>query len=63
MQARSYADVQRRMQGTVWVSGCKSWYQSEGGRIDTLWPGFTTAYWWRSLRFDAADYLSLARPA
>ena len=63
VQARSYADVQRRMQGTVWVSGCKSWYQSEGGRIDTLWPGFTTAYWWRSLRFDAADYLSLARPA
>ena len=63
VQARSYADVQRRMQGTVWVSGCKSWYQSEGGRIDTLWPGFTTAYWWRSLSFDAADYLSLARTA
>ena len=57
VQARSYADVQRRMQTTVWVSGCKSWYQSEGGRIDTLWPNFTTAYWWRTLRFDASAYL------
>ena len=57
VQARSYADVQRRMQSTVWVSGCNSWYQSEGGRIDTLWPNFTTAYWWRTLRFDASAYI------
>ena len=63
VQARSYADVQRRMQSTVWVSGCKSWYQSEGGRIDTLWPNFTTAYWWRTLRFDASAYRMTARPA
>ncbi len=40
-----YADVQRLMKQTVWASGCRSWYQSADGRIDTLWPTFTWRYW------------------
>jgi hypothetical protein len=55
-QAASYAEVQRRLQGTVWLSGCRSWYLTEDGRNDTLWPGSTLEYWWRTRRFDAANY-------
>ncbi|MCD9623114.1 flavin-containing monooxygenase [Rhabdothermincola salaria] len=52
VQAEAYADVQRRMRGTVWASGCDSWYRSADGRVDTLWPGSTLSYWWRTRRFD-----------
>jgi cation diffusion facilitator CzcD-associated flavoprotein CzcO len=56
VQARSYAEVQRRLKGTVWASGCRSWYLNAGGRNDTLWPGSTLDYWRRTLRFDAESY-------
>lgn len=56
VQARSYADVQRRLKGTVWASGCRSWYLSADGRNDALWPGSTFDYWRRTLRFDAENY-------
>ena len=58
VQSKSYAAVQRRMKKTVWASGCRSWYLSADGRNDTLWPGSTLEYWWRTLRFDAASYRS-----
>ncbi len=56
VQARSYGALQARMKRTVWASGCRSWYLSEGGRNDTLWPGSTLEYWWRTRRFDADAY-------
>lgn len=56
VQAASYEDVQRRMQRTVWASGCESWYRSNDGRIDTLWPGSTVSYWWRTRRVDPGAY-------
>ncbi|MCU0310365.1 MAG: NAD(P)/FAD-dependent oxidoreductase [Acidimicrobiales bacterium] len=56
VQATSYAAVQRRMQDTVWLSGCESWYRSADGRVDTLWPGFSLSYWWRTRRFDPFAY-------
>ena len=52
VQAASYEQVQERMQRTVWLSGCDSWYRSADGRIDTLWPGFSLDYWRRTRRFD-----------
>ena len=58
VQAASYEDVQRRMQRTVWLSGCDSWYRSADGRIDTLWPGFSLDYWWRTRRFDPSACVS-----
>jgi cation diffusion facilitator CzcD-associated flavoprotein CzcO len=36
--------LERRLQGTVWNSGCASWYLNDNGRNTTLWPGFTFAY-------------------
>ena len=56
VQSKSYDAVQRRMKRTVWASGCRSWYMNAEGRNDTLWPGSTLEYWWRTLRFDAANY-------
>ena len=57
VQARSYAEVQQRMKGTVWASGCRSWYMTADGRNDTLWPGSTLDYWRRTLRFDPENYV------
>ncbi len=40
---------------SVW-SKCKSWYNLEGGRNITLWPGAVTAYWWRTKSPNFADF-------
>jgi cation diffusion facilitator CzcD-associated flavoprotein CzcO len=57
-QASSYAEVQRKMQRTVWASGCRSYYQRADGRIDTLWPDFTWRYWLKAGRFDARQFIA-----
>lgn len=36
-----------RMQRTVWLSGCRSWYLDAAGRNTTLWPGFSIGFWFR----------------
>lgn len=36
--------LQSRMKGTVWNSGCKSWYLDKRGHNTTLWPGFTFTF-------------------
>jgi cation diffusion facilitator CzcD-associated flavoprotein CzcO len=49
--------VQRKMKGTVWVTGgCTSWYLDATGRNITLWPDFTWLYAWQTRRFDAPSY-------
>ena len=55
------ANLQRRLQKTVWASGCKSWYLDSNGKNTTLWPGFTFSYRHITRRFDAANYT--IRPA
>jgi cation diffusion facilitator CzcD-associated flavoprotein CzcO len=45
VRAAYNADVQRRLQGTVWnAGGCSSWYLDANGRNTTLWPSFSFAY-------------------
>jgi len=53
--------VDRKMAGTVWQTGCKSWYQDATGRVATIWPGYTWSYRLRTRRFDPADYEVVAR--
>ena len=53
-QAAYDDEVQRRLQGTAWLAGCRSWYLSADGRNFTMWPGFTVEYWRRTRRFDPA---------
>jgi cation diffusion facilitator CzcD-associated flavoprotein CzcO len=50
------ADLQRRMHGTVWETGCSSWYQDERGRNVSLWPGFTFDFRKCTARFDPRRY-------
>jgi len=54
VEREEYADQQRRAAATVWASGCDSWYRSADGRLDTVWPGTSVEYWWRTRRFDPA---------
>lgn len=66
VQASYNRGLQQRLRRSVWTTGCKSWYQDarSGGKITTLWPGFSTQYWARARHFDAADYLLFgARPS
>nr|BFE66388.1 NAD(P)/FAD-dependent oxidoreductase [Dactylosporangium thailandense] len=55
-QARFVARVDRRMAGTVWATGCHSWYLDSTGRNSTLWPGSTWGYRLKMRRFDRRAY-------
>ncbi len=48
--------VDTRMEGTVWDSGCASFYLDETGRNGTLWPDWTWRFRRVATRFDEADY-------
>lgn len=58
VQERYNDEMQRRLANTVWASGCKSWYQHASGRINTLWPGLTTEFWWRTRRLRLRDLIA-----
>lgn len=51
-----YSKIQAQTKTTVWASGCASYYQSSDGRLDTLWPDSTAAYWRLTRRFDASAF-------
>ncbi len=55
-QERFNRNIQARLQRTVWMSGCKSWYLDARGRNTTLWPGSTVGYWAQTREVDAGDY-------
>lgn len=56
-EQRQFSDrVQQRLQGTVWQSGCHSWYLNDQGRNTVLWPGFTWRFRQLTRRFDAHAY-------
>jgi hypothetical protein len=55
--ARYNAQLQARLAGTVWASGCESWYRDARGRNTTLWPGSTAEFLLRTRRFDPAAYV------
>lgn len=59
VQAEYNRVLQRRLHGTVWDSGCRSWYLTKDGKNNTLWPGFSFEYRQITRRFDAANYLLL----
>src|SRR5690606_23774495 len=48
--------VDRAMRGTVWMSGCASWYIDGSGRASALWPGYATGFRLRLARFRPQDY-------
>ncbi len=55
--AQQFTDeMQRRLRGTVWSSGCTSFYLDATGRNIALWPGFAFTYRRRTRRFDPDRY-------
>jgi hypothetical protein len=56
-QAAYNAQVQRKLEGTVWnAGGCRSWYLDAHGRNTTLWPSFTFRFRELARTFDPAAY-------
>jgi cation diffusion facilitator CzcD-associated flavoprotein CzcO len=56
-QERVYANIQKKIAGTVWVTGgCNSYYKTDDGRVDTIWPDYSWKYWLKIRRFDVRDF-------
>jgi cation diffusion facilitator CzcD-associated flavoprotein CzcO len=57
-QSAFVSEVQKRMEGTVWVAGrCMSWYLDSTGRNSTLWPDFSWRFRRRTVRLNADEYM------
>jgi hypothetical protein len=50
------ARVDAQLEGTVWNTGCASWYLDATGRNSILWPDWTWRFRRRTARFDADSY-------
>ena len=53
--------LQKRLAGTVWNTGCSSWYFTHSGKNTTTWPGFTFEFRYRMRRFDTESYVLAPR--
>jgi cation diffusion facilitator CzcD-associated flavoprotein CzcO len=49
--------VQKSLDGTVWATGCTSWYQQDGGKNFAIWPGYTWRYWLETRKVNTNDYV------
>jgi cation diffusion facilitator CzcD-associated flavoprotein CzcO len=56
MAAKWSREVQAKLPGTVWGSGCSSWYLNADGQNTTIWPDFTFKYRQSTRHFDARDH-------
>ena len=48
--------IDQQLAGTVWNTGCASWYLDDTGRNATLWPDWTFRFRRRTARFDPGEY-------
>jgi len=62
VQARFTREMRQRSRGTVWETGCRSWYLDQLGHNTTLWPASTVTYWWRTRRVREADFVPVHIP-
>jgi cation diffusion facilitator CzcD-associated flavoprotein CzcO len=56
VQARFNDQLQAQLDGSVWSSGCASWYLDASGKNRTLWPGFTFKFRQATEEFRSEDY-------
>ncbi|GAA0622206.1 NAD(P)/FAD-dependent oxidoreductase [Kribbella sandramycini] len=56
-QRKFAGDVQDELRGSVWESGCTSWYHDAAGRNSVVWPEFTVSYWRKTRRLDPSDFV------
>jgi cation diffusion facilitator CzcD-associated flavoprotein CzcO len=50
------AELQERLRGTVFTTGCPGWYTTADGRVTTVWVGSHVEYRRRTRLFDPSDY-------
>jgi hypothetical protein len=50
-------ELGKKLEGTVWNTGCSSWYLDDTGRNATQFPDFTWRFRQRTARFDPSHYL------
>ncbi|MFW0791515.1 flavin-containing monooxygenase [Gordonia sp. CPCC 205333] len=55
-QASYNEDIQAKLTGTTWNSGCQSWYLTEDGFNATMFPGFATQYVNQLRQVDLQDF-------
>ena len=55
-QERYNASLERKLEGTVWNTGCASWYLDRTGRNATIWPDWTWRFRRRVAQLDPAEY-------
>lgn len=48
--------IQEGLEGSVWSSGCDSWYLDANGKNTLNWPGFTFSYRFSTRHVDTTDY-------
>ncbi len=56
-QADFNEEVQKALSGTVWSSGCVSWYTDSQGKNYTIWLWSTWRYWLRTRELKRADFI------
>ncbi|HEX6895079.1 MAG TPA: hypothetical protein VF146_07385, partial [Bryobacteraceae bacterium] len=61
--ARFDRNVQERLKGSAWASGCTSWYKRPDGRITNNWCGSVEDYKAETARLNVSDYELTAAPA
>lgn len=49
-------DLQERLQGTVFTSGCPGWYHTAEGKVVAVWPGSHVAYAKATEKVDFSAY-------
>jgi cation diffusion facilitator CzcD-associated flavoprotein CzcO len=57
VQEAYVAAIDEAMQGTVWQSGCASYFHDEHGRVATQLPHPSRWYWRRTLQFHPEEHL------
>lgn len=50
------ADVDRWMQGTVWLTRCSNYFRAPNGRVVTQWPRSARTFWSMTRRFRPGVY-------
>ena len=53
---RFLGEMSDALKGTVWSSGCKSWYQTADGINFAIWPKSTWRYWMETRTVNEGDY-------
>lgn len=49
-------NIQKKLVGTAWDSGCVSWYQTKAGKNTSIFPGFTFEFSKKTKKVNERDY-------